>query len=96
MAVQLNPWQAERDLDTIENKPKTLLVSSVKKETIVLSDQKIPSIAITLTTDDPQRDKYQLRVWISDDKRRLPLRITAATELGPLRADLVIISAQVQ
>jgi hypothetical protein len=80
----------------VENKPKTLFVSSIKKEAIQLSDQKIPSIALTLTTDDPQSDKYQLRVWISDDKRRLPLRITAATELGALRADLVIISATVQ
>ena len=92
----LNPGKRNAISILVENKPKTLFVSAVKKEIIQLSDQKIPSIALSLTTDDPQSDKYQLRVWISDDKRRLPLRITAATELGPVRADLVIISAQVQ
>ena len=36
-----------------------------------------------ITTDDPEPDKYQLRLWISDDKRRLPLRFAATTQLGP-------------
>jgi hypothetical protein len=92
----LSPGRRNAISILVENKPKTLFVSAIRKETIALADQKIPSIALTLTTDDPQSDKYQLRVWVSDDKRRLPLRITAATELGPLRADLVIISATVQ
>jgi hypothetical protein len=46
---------------------------------------------VSLTTDDPQPDKFQLRAWVSDDRRRLPLRLTAVTELGPVRADLAII-----
>ncbi len=43
-----------------------------------------------------QADKYQLRGWISDDKRRLPLRLTAMTELGLVRADLAIIPVTTQ
>jgi len=58
--------------------------------------QKIPAIALSLTTDDPQSDKYLLRMWVSDDKRHLPLRVTGTTELGPFRADLVIIPATPQ
>ncbi len=77
----------------VENKPKTLFISSLKRETILLGKQKVPAIALSLTTDDAQSDKYQLRLWVSDDKRRLPLRITATTEIGPVRADLVIIPA---
>jgi hypothetical protein len=46
---------------------------------------------LSLTTDDPQSDKYALRLWVSEDNRRLPLRITATTALGPLRADLAIL-----
>jgi len=77
----------------VENKPKTLFISSLKREQIQLGNQQISAIAVSLTTDDPQSDKYQFRMWLSDDRRRLPLRITATTELGPLRADLVILPA---
>ena len=75
----------------VENQPKTLFVESQQREQIQLGDRKVPAIALSLTTDDPQPDKYQLRVWISDDRQRLPLRITCTTKLGILRADLAII-----
>jgi hypothetical protein len=75
----------------VNNKPKTLFISALKKETVQLGSQTIPAIQLSLTTDDPQSDKFQLRAWISDDRRRLPLRLTAVTQLGPVRADLAII-----
>jgi hypothetical protein len=75
----------------INNRPKTLFITSLKREVIELGGQKIPTIQVSLTTDDPQSDKFQLRAWISADARRLPLRLSAVTELGPLRADLVIL-----
>jgi hypothetical protein len=56
----------------------------------------VPAIALAITTDDTQSDKYQLRMWVSDDRRRLPLRITGVTEIGPLRADLAILPTAVQ
>ncbi|HEX5890130.1 MAG TPA: DUF3108 domain-containing protein [Pyrinomonadaceae bacterium] len=77
----------------VENKPKTLFVTAQKREAIQLGSQSVPAIALTITTDDPEPDKYQLRMWISDDRRRLPLRISCATQLGPLRADLAILPA---
>jgi hypothetical protein len=77
----------------VENKPKTIFVTAQKREAIQLGSQSVPAIALTITTDDPEPDKYQLRMWISDDKRRLPLRISCATQLGPLRADLAILPA---
>lgn len=73
------------------NRPLTLFLASVRREIIDLGGQKIPAIQIALTTDDPQPDKWSVRGWISDDRRRLPLRLTANTPLGPVRADLVII-----
>lgn len=75
----------------VENKLKTVHVTSMKRETIDLGTRKIPAIALMITTDDPEPDKYQLRLWISDDSRRLPLRFAATTQLGPLRADLAIL-----
>jgi hypothetical protein len=72
--------------------PRTLLVKSQRKETIEVGGQKINAIMLTLTlpADDSQSDKMQIRLWIGDDARRLPLRIMAVTPLGPVRADLVI------
>ena len=75
----------------VEDRPRTLFITSLKRETIELGGQKIPAVQLSLTTDDPQSDKYSLRLWVSEDSRRLPLRITAKTELGALRADLAII-----
>lgn len=75
----------------VENKPKTVIVTATKHEQIGLGQRVIPAIALTITTDDPEPDKYQLRVWVSDDRRRLPLRITAMTQLGVVRADLAIL-----
>jgi len=75
----------------VNNKPKTLFITSLLKKDIQLGSQTVPAIQISLTTDDADGDKYQLRAWISDDSRRLPLRLTAVTPLGPIRADLAII-----
>ena len=75
----------------VNNKPKTLFITALKRENLQIGSQTIPAIQISLTTDDAQGDKFQIRGWISDDRRRLPLRLTAVTPLGPLRADLAII-----
>jgi hypothetical protein len=80
----------------VNNQPKTLFITSIKRETIQIGSQTIPAIQLSLTTDDPQPDKYLFRVWISDDKRRLPLRLTATTQLGQVRADLAIIPLTAQ
>lgn len=80
----------------INNQPKTLFITSLPREVIQLGGQQIPAIQLSLTTDDPQPDKYQFRAWISDDGRRLPLRLTAMTEIGPVRADLAIIPLSFQ
>ncbi|MGI8896828.1 MAG: DUF3108 domain-containing protein [Pyrinomonadaceae bacterium] len=80
----------------VNNRPKTLFINSLKRETIQIGTQSIPAIQLSLTTDDPQPDKYLFRVWISDDKRRLPVRLTASTQLGQVRADLAIIPLTAQ
>jgi len=78
-------------------KPRTLLIESKRRETIELNGQKISAIMLQLTVpDDPQSDRLQLRMWVGDDSRHLPLRISAVTELGPARADLIILPASSQ
>lgn len=75
----------------VNNQPKTLFITALKRESVQIGSQAVNAIQFSLTTDDADSDKYQLRGWISDDKRRLPLRLTAVTELGAIRADLAII-----
>ena len=75
----------------VENKPKTMFVDPLPRESIQLGSRRVQAIPLKLTTDDPEPDKYQLRLWLSDDRQRLPLRLTCVTKLGPLRADLAIL-----
>lgn len=72
------------------NQPRTLFITAQKRETIELNGQKIPALLLTLTSDDGTADRLQLRLWVGDDSRHLPLRIAAVTPLGPVRADLTI------
>ncbi|HEY0386517.1 MAG TPA: DUF3108 domain-containing protein, partial [Pyrinomonadaceae bacterium] len=75
----------------INNRPRTLFITSLKRELIDLGGQKVAALQLSLTTDDAQSDRLGLRLWVSEDNRRLPLRISANTPLGPARADLAII-----
>jgi hypothetical protein len=73
------------------NKPRALMITAKSRETLDLNGQKIPAIMLELKTDDPRPDKLQIRIWVGDDARHLPLRITAVTDLGAIRADLIIV-----
>src|SRR5260370_38352407 len=63
-------------------RPRTLFITSLRRETIEVSGQSISALQLSLTTDDPQPDKLQMRMWFGDDTRHLPLRFTAWTEVG--------------
>lgn len=81
----------------INKRPRALLISSLRRETIQVGTQSLPAIQLSLATDEVNTgDRLQLRLWVSADRRRLPLRIVAATPLGPVRADLAIIPVEVQ
>jgi Protein of unknown function (DUF3108) len=75
----------------INKHPRTLFITALKRETIELGGQHIPAIQLGLATDDVQGDQMNLRLWVSADKRHLPLRVTATTPIGQVRADLSII-----
>jgi hypothetical protein len=85
-------WPKKRNAISImgTSQPRTLFVESLRRETIEVGGQKISAIMVSLTTDDSLSDKMQIRLWLGDDARHLPLRITAVTPLGPVRADLSI------
>lgn len=75
----------------INNRARTLFITYLKRETIELGGQQIPALQLSLTTDDAQPDRNGLRLWVSDDQRRLPLRVSVTTPSGKVRADLAIL-----
>jgi Protein of unknown function (DUF3108) len=84
-------------LSLLVNKRARLLhVTALRRDTLTLGTQRIPAVELSLVTDDPDGDRFQLRLWVSTDRRRLPLRLTAQTPLGAVRADLAIIPTSLQ
>ena len=75
----------------VNGRSRTLFITFLKRETIELGGQQIPALQLSLTTDDAQPDRNGLRLWVSEDQRRLPLRLTAGTSAGRVRADLAIL-----
>ncbi len=80
----------------VNKRPRLLHITALRRETLALGGQRIPAVELSLATADPDGDRFQLRLWVSTDKRRLPLRLTAQTPLGPVRADLAIIPTSLQ
>lgn len=76
----------------VNKRPRLLFVTALRRTSITLgTGQPIPAVELSLITGDPDGDRFNLRLWVSTDKRRLPIRLTAQTPLGPVRADLAII-----
>ena len=64
----LNPPKRNAVSILVNNKPKTLFITALKRETIQLGSQTIPAIQISLTTDDAQ--SRQVSVASVDQRRR--------------------------
>lgn len=80
----------------INKRPRTLFITSMTRETIELGGKSISAYQLALATDEPQGNRLNIRLWVGADRRRLPLRLTATTPLGPVRADLSIIPLTTQ
>jgi hypothetical protein len=80
----------------VNKRPRLLYIAALRPGTVQLGGRQIPAVELSLTTSDPDGDRLALRLWVSTDKRRLPLRLTAQTPLGPVRADLAIIPTTLQ
>lgn len=80
----------------INKRPRLLHITPLRRENIQLGGQQISAVELSLATADAQGDRFAIRLWVSTDRRRLPLRLTAQTPLGPVRADLAIIPTTLQ
>ncbi|HZI18747.1 MAG TPA: DUF3108 domain-containing protein [Pyrinomonadaceae bacterium] len=80
----------------VNKRPRLLTVTALRRGTVVLGTESIEAVEVALATNDPNGDRFGLRLWVSTDRRKLPLRMTAQTPFGPLRADLAIIPTRLQ
>ena len=80
-----NPINDTRVAVFWDTKPYIFTLRPSPAEIITLQGEKISAQLITITTLNPQLDNLKLKIWLSNDIRRLPLRFSA----GNFQADLV-------
>lgn len=89
-SFNLNPGKSSKVPVLISGSLYEVTINSLKRETIQIGSQSIPCFQLSVTTNEPAPDQYAIRLWISDDQRRLPLRLMAKTPAGQITADLAI------
>jgi hypothetical protein len=95
-SFDLSPGKRNSVSLLLNKRPRVLFITALRAATLQLGGQNIPAVELALSTNDPAGDRLALRLWVSTDKRRLPLRLTAVTPLGQVRADLAIIPTALQ
>lgn len=87
----------------IDNRPRTVTITGIAREEILVGGQSIPAVQLSLKASDAANSttndalsNVQMRLWVSEDARRLPLRFTAETPRGNFRADLSILPVVAQ
>jgi hypothetical protein len=78
-----------------EDRPFTLLVKPERRAMAESPTGPIEAIEIALRTEDTEggakliEDTYRLRIWLTDDEKRIPVLITAKPTFGEIRVRLV-------
>lgn len=67
---------------------KVVVFDFVKKEPLDFPGRKVNALLLNITLGDPQVDALGLKLWLSDDSRRIPLRFAFSSPLGEIRAEL--------
>ena len=80
-----NPVNDTRVAVFWENKPLIFTLRPSEGELITFAGEKIAAQLIAVTTGSPDLDALNIRIWLSTDERRVPLRIV----IGQYQADLV-------
>ncbi len=80
-----NPVNDTRVAVFLNSDANVFILRPSTADIINLKGEKIPAQLISITTGDPQIDILNLRLWLSLDEKRVPLRFS----LGTYQADLV-------
>ena len=80
-----NPVNDTRVAVFWENRPHVFTLRPSSADLITQKGEKVSAQMITVKTGNPQLDQLNIKIWLSNDERRLPLRLSA----GVYQADLV-------
>lgn len=80
-----NPVNDTRVAVFLDDKAYVLMLRPEDAEIINLQGDKISAQLISVVTGNPAIDQYNLRVWLSNDEKRVPLRLM----FGAYQADLI-------
>ncbi len=80
-----NPINDTRVAVFWDTRPYIFTLRPAAADFISLQGEKVSAQLINITTGNPQLDGLNLKLWLSNDERRLPLRIVA----GRYQADLI-------
>lgn len=80
-----NPVNDTRVAVFLDNKASVLMLRPADADIINLQGERLAAQQITVFTGNPSIDQYNLRVWLTNDEKRLPLRLM----FGAYQADLV-------
>lgn len=80
-----NPVNDTRVAVFWENQPYVFTLRPSAADIITVNGEKISSQLVSISTGNPVLDQMAIKVWLSNDDRRLPLKIS----LGQYQADLV-------
>ena len=80
-----NPVNDTRVAVFLDSKAYVFSLRPANSNILNLRGETVSAQLISITTGDPAIDQYNLRVWLSTDEKRLPLRLA----FGTYQADLV-------
>jgi hypothetical protein len=80
-----NPVNDTRVAVFWDNRPYIFTLRPSEATLITQRGDKVSAQTVSINTGNPQLDQLGIKVWLSNEKDRLPLRFTA----GPYQADLV-------
>ncbi len=81
----LNPVNDTRVAVFLDDKAYVLTLRPSDADVITLQGEKVPAQLISVSTGNQAFDQYNLRLWLSNDDKRLPLRLL----FGAYQADLI-------
>ena len=84
-AVRTNPVNDTRVAVFWESQPYVFTLRPSAAAEVTVNGQKRLAQQITINTGNPQLDQMAIKVWLSNDEGRVPIRFS----VGPYQADLV-------
>lgn len=79
--------------NTVEKRPFAVTVELGRHEEVKTSRGMVKAVELIIRLQEnaktPPTDKYTIRMWLTDDERRLPLLITAKPPFGVVNMELV-------